>query len=111
MLVIFLTCSTGVFTGSACWCWRMAFWTELGEVRLDDKVFINHTGWSQKRKRNQSRFPASELGLRLRGKISGALEDVWVIFTPFFSFGGAALRVSQSCFLELESGTRQQLGG
>jgi hypothetical protein len=55
-----------VFTGNACWCWRLRYWDELGKEKLEKKVFVICWRWNRKEKGDYSRFPVIELGRRQR---------------------------------------------
>lgn len=54
-----------MFLGNVCWHWKLSNCDELEVERLKEKVFVTPWGWSQNRKGDQSRFPATELGMRL----------------------------------------------
>lgn len=65
MLPVFLICSDCVFPGIACWCWRLGYWDELEEERLEEKVFVISWRWGQRGRGDHSRFPTLELEMRL----------------------------------------------
>lgn len=54
-----------MFLGNVFWHWKLSNCDELEEERLKKKVFVTPWGWSQKGKGDHSRFPATELGMRL----------------------------------------------
>ena len=62
---LFLACSAGVFQGYACCCWRLGYWDELEEGKLEEKIFVIHWALCQRGKSEQSRCFAIELGMRL----------------------------------------------
>jgi hypothetical protein len=45
MLPVFLVCSDSVFTRIACWCWELGYWDEMGQEKLEEKVFVICWGW------------------------------------------------------------------
>lgn len=56
VLPVCLPCSDGVFTGNAIWCWGLGYWDELGEGKLEEKVFVIPCGWNKKGNRDHIHF-------------------------------------------------------
>lgn len=65
MALCYLLSWHDVFTGIACCCWRLGNWDEFEEGRLEENAFVIHRGWGHREKGDHSRFPTTELGMRL----------------------------------------------
>lgn len=83
----------------------------MGKRRLEKKVVVIHwVGWGQRRKGEHSRFPATELGMRLRALGLRAVGEVWFHLQSVCCSGRSCPLVSRGCLLEFRSGTKQQVG-
>lgn len=58
-----LFCLAGVFPVNASWCWSWHKQDELGDGKLGKKIFVICWAWGKRCKRDQSRFPAINLGI------------------------------------------------
>ena len=64
---IYLVSSDAVFTGNACCYCRLGYWDEFGDRKLEEKEgFCESLEDRISGNQDHSRFPAAELGMRLK---------------------------------------------
>lgn len=77
-------------------------WNELRKERLEKKALWSTGGSSQRRKRDDSRFLAAELGIRLRRlAVRRSRTGVGLPFSLLGALWGEALGLSEGCLLDL----------
>jgi hypothetical protein len=72
VLLVFLSCSGGVFTENGYWCWRLGYWHNLRGRKFgweDPKGDL--LGMGSERKGEPSRFPA----FRARDETGGIISE------------------------------------